>query len=235
MSEWVFKTAVELAAAIRERRVTSLELVDAFVERIHALDRNGGGDEENEKEEKTNAVVLLYEDAARKRAREADVALEAGNLWGPLHGIPMTIKECNFWASTQLTGGDMKDVTGVDSADEDLPTSLNEPFVQYLLDAGAILLGKTNLPLGQADWQSYNHVYGQTNNPFNLSKVPGGSSGGSAAALAAFLTPLEVGGDIGGSIRIPAHFCGCFGHKVRSAGFHIFKLKLLASLRHVDV
>ena len=109
------------------------------------------------------------------------------------------------------------DVAGLPSCighiDMQDPKPDNEPLVQRLLDAGAIIFGKTNVPVDVADWQSYNTVYGRTNNPWNLALSPGGSSGGSAAAVAVGLTPLEVGGDIGGSIRIPAHFCGVYGHK----------------------
>ena len=198
MTDWTTKTGTELVDAIRSMEVTSIAVLDALLERIKRLDK-----------EHVNAVVLLYEESARARAKEADEALAKGNVWGALHGVPMTIKECNIWANTQMTNGVPSALDGIDSTEG----GYNEPFVQKLLDAGAIIFGKTNLPQHAADWQSFNDIYGQTNNPFDLSKTPGGSSGGGSAAVAACFTPLEVGGDIGGSIRIPASFCGIFGHK----------------------
>ncbi|MFH2131921.1 MAG: amidase family protein, partial [bacterium] len=125
--------------------------------------------------------------------------------WGPLHGLPMTIKDCIEVAGMHCTWGSpiFKDYISTRNAD----------VVQSLLDAGAIIFGKTNLPLFAMDTQSFNDVYGQTNNPWDVSRSPGGSSGGAVAALAAGLTGLEIGSDIGGSIRSPAHFCGVYGHK----------------------
>ena len=198
MTDWTTKTGTELVDAIRSMEVTSIAVLDALLERIKRLDK-----------EHVNAVVLLYEESARARAKEADEALAKGNVWGALHGVPMTIKECAMFANTQMTSGLPSALDGIDSTEG----GYNEPFVQKLLDAGAIIFGKTNLPKHLADWQSFNDIYGQTNNPFDLSKTPGGSSGGGSAAVAACFTPLEVGGDIGGSIRIPASFCGIFGHK----------------------
>lgn len=163
-SEWTLKTATELAEAIRKKEVTSLALVNAFLDRVHALDRGDGG---------INAVVLIYEEEARALAREKDAMLEKGEICGPLHGVPMTIKECNFYGSTAITQGDPKDVDS--SCPNTIAGGYNEPFVARLVNAGAIIYGKTNLPLHQADWQSYNEVYGQTNNPFDIGKSPGGS------------------------------------------------------------
>ncbi len=143
--------------------------------------------------------------SARKRAQEADAALAKGDVWGPLHGLPMTIKD-----NIPVVG--MPNTYGLPIAKDFVP-SANADIVEYLLEAGAIIFGKTNLPLMGMDTQSFNEVYGQTNNPWDVTKTPGGSSGGPAAALAAGLTGLEIGNDIGGSIRIPAHFCGVYGHK----------------------
>ncbi len=152
-----------------------------------------------------NAVIAERFEAAMEDARAADEARDRGDIAGPLHGVPMTIK-------------DAFEVTGL-TCDVGAPNFANiisendAVVVQRLKQAGAIILGKTNTPLFCADWQSYNALHGTTNNPHNLAHTPGGSSGGSTAALAAGMTPLEYGSDIGGSIRIPAHYCGLFGHK----------------------
>jgi amidase len=144
-------------------------------------------------------------EAARSRADAADVARAGGENWGPLHGLPMTIKD-----SYEVAG--MPTTSGAPELADHRPAT-NATSVQRLLDAGAIVFGKTNLPLWAGDFQSYNEVYGTTGNPFDVDRVPGGSSGGAAAALASGMTPLELGSDIGGSIRNPAHFCGVYGHK----------------------
>src|SRR5207249_3019978 len=140
-----------------------------------------------------------------KRARAADRALGRKQVWGPLHGVPMTIKE-----SYDVVG--MPTTWGVPDFKGNLPPR-NALAVDRLLGAGVVLFGKTNVPIYLADWQSYNAVYGTTNNPWDLGRTPGGSSGGSAAALAAGLTGFDAGSDIGSSIRNPAHYCGVFGHK----------------------
>ncbi|MBW1838005.1 MAG: amidase, partial [Deltaproteobacteria bacterium] len=154
---------------------------------------------------KINAIVATDLDNARKRSLAADKALDKGENWGVLHGLPMTIKDSFEVVGLPCTSGspDLKDYQ----------PNKNAFVVQKLLDEGAVIFGKTNLPLFAMDLQSYNELYGQTNNPWNHDMVPGGSSGGAAAALAAGLTGLEMGSDIGGSIRNPAHFCGVFGHK----------------------
>jgi amidase len=187
-----YRTAGDLIKALTNRQVSSRELVDAAIARIELLDP------------KINAVVVRDFERARASADAADAALAKGERQ-PLLGLPITVKE-----SFNVAG---------------LPTSVGEPkfknrrpaadtlAVERLKAAGAIILGKTNLPLGARDWQSYNEVYGTTNNPWDLSRTPGGSSGGSAAALAAGYVSLELGTDIGGSLRCPAHFCGVFSHK----------------------
>ncbi len=154
---------------------------------------------------KINAIVATDLENARARAKAADEALDKGDNWGPLHGLPITIKD-----SIEVVG--MPCTSGAPVLKNHMPAR-NADVVQILLDAGAIIFGKTNLPLYAQDIQSYNEVYGQTNNPWDVARIPGGSSGGAAAALAAGLTPLEIGSDIGGSIRNPAHFCGVYGHK----------------------
>lgn len=152
-----------------------------------------------------NAVVVLDEARARQRAAEADAARRRGQSWGPLHGLPITVKE-----SFDVTG--LPTTWGYPELQSNIATS-NATSVQRLIDAGAIVFGKTNVPVSLADWQTFNPVYGTTHNPWDLARVPGGSSGGSAAALAAGFTPLELGSDIGASIRNPAHYCGVYGHK----------------------
>ncbi len=193
MTDLAFQSATNLIAAIKSKKTTSSDLLEMYIERMQRL--NPG----------INAIVATDLDNARKRAKEADEALARGEDWGPLHGLPITIKDSFEVEGMPCTSGspDLKDYQ---------PTR-NAFVVQKLINAGAIVFGKTNLPLFAMDLQSYNDVYGQTNNPWNFDLGPGGSSGGSAAALAAGLTGLEIGSDIGGSIRNPAHFCGVFGHK----------------------
>ena len=143
-------------------------------------------------------------DRARAAADAADVALGRGERL-PLLGLPMTVKEQFSIAGLPTSWGHPKF--------RDWQPQVDALVVQRLKAAGAIILGKTNVPINLADWQSYNDVFGTTNNPWNLGRTPGGSSGGSASALAAGFVPLELGSDIGGSLRAPAHFCGVFSHK----------------------
>jgi amidase len=193
MTDLAFRSTTELINAIKSRRIQSAELLELYIERMQRHNP------------KINAIVVTDLDNARTRALAADRALDNGKSWGVLHGLPMTIKDTFEVVGMPCTAGapDLKDYQ---------PTQ-NAFVVQKLLDEGAVIFGKTNLPLFAMDLQSYNKVYGQTNNPWNRDMVPGGSSGGAAAALAAGLTGLEIGSDIGGSIRNPAHFCGVFGHK----------------------
>jgi amidase len=150
-------------------------------------------------------VIWLDAARARERAEAADAALAKGELWGPLHGVPMTIKESYNFPGSPTTWGDPGLANNI--------AETSAIAVGRLEKAGAVVFGKTNVPLMLADWQSYNAIYGTTNNPWDVGRTPGGSSGGSAAALAAGLTGLEAGSDIGGSIRNPAHYCGVFGLK----------------------
>ena len=166
--------------------------MDAAITRIEALDA------------KINAVVVRDFDRARAAAATADAALAKGERW-PLLGVPITVKEQFGVAGLPTTWGNPKF--------KDWRPEVDALAVQRLKASGAIILGKTNVPVALRDWQSYNEVYGTTNNPWDLSRSPGGSSGGSAAALAAGFVPLEFGSDIGGSLRAPAHFCGVFSHK----------------------
>jgi amidase len=193
-----------LARRLRQRRLTAVEALEAHLERI-------------EKHNPTlNAVVSLNADGARKAARKADAALRRGKIWGPLHGVPMTLKDAHDVAGLRTTVG-TEELDRV--ADEDGTVAAR------LRAAGAILIGHTNVAAWLADpLQSENPVFGRTNNPWDPERIPGGSSGGAAAALAAGMTPLEVGTDLAGSIRLPAHFCGVYGlktteHRVPFTGF----------------
>ena len=185
-------SATDLVAALAARRVSALELADAAIARIEVRDTA------------INAVVVRDFDRARDAARDADAALSRGER-RPLLGLPMTVKESHNVQGLPTTWGfePFKDFR----APED------SVAVGRLRAAGAVILGKTNIPPFLADWQSANPIYGRTNNPYDLTRTPGGSSGGGAAALAAGMVPLEFGSDIGGSIRVPAAFCGVYGHK----------------------
>src|SRR6185369_1656086 len=152
-----------------------------------------------------NTIVMLAADAALARARVADEARARRESWGPFHGVPITIKDTFEVAGVTTTAGSA-------SLRNHLPPR-DAAVVARLKGAGAVILGKTNVPIFASDWQSYNAVYGQTNNPWDVTRTPGGSTGGGAATLAAGLTYLEPGSDLAGSIRIPAHFCGIYGHK----------------------
>ena len=175
------------AGAGRTRGPSPRELLDAAIARIEALDP------------KINAVVVRDFDRARTAADSADAALARGEH-RPLLGLPMTVKE-------QFNVAGLPTCWGIEKF-RDWRPDFDALAVQRLKAAGAIILGKTNVPEGLADWQSYNKVYGTTNNPWDLGRSPGGSSGGAAAALAAGFVPLELGLDIGGSLRCPAYFCG---------------------------
>ena len=193
MLEIPFRSAKQLAADIKKKKIGCLELLDLYLARVEKYDGA------------LNAVVVRDFERARTRARAADRALAKRQVWGPLHGVPMTIKE-----SYDVEG--LPTTWGVPAYAKNVATR-NAVAVERLLGAGAVLFGKTNVPLFLADWQSYNAIYGSTNHPWDVSRAPGGSSGGSGAALAAGLTGLEAGSDIGSSIRNPAHFCGVYGHK----------------------
>jgi amidase len=184
-------SAADTAAAVRAGSVTALEATEAAVARIEALDGP------------INAVVVRDFDRARDQARRVDAALANGaNL--RLAGVPMTVKETFNVAGLPTT-------FGLESGRDYRPDE-DAAAVRLLKDAGAVILGKTNVPAGLTDYQTVNPVYGRTSNPHDLSRSAGGSSGGSAAALAAGMVPLELGSDAGGSIRVPASFCGVYGH-----------------------
>jgi amidase len=184
--------ALETASAIRSGAISPLEAVDAAIARIEALDGP------------INAVVVRDFDRARDAAKALD-GVEPGDDQ-PLFGVPMTIKEAFDIAGLPTTWGLVEHKNYVAERDA--------VVVQRLKRAGAIFVGKTNVPPHLSDWQSFNPIYGRTANPHDHARSPGGSSGGSAAALASGMVAAEFGSDIGGSVRVPAHFCGVWGHKV---------------------
>jgi amidase len=185
-----FWSATKLVAALRAKKLSALELFDLYAARVRQHNRA------------LNAICVMNLDEDRKAARAADRFM---GKRGPLHGLPMTVKESFDVAGWPTTRG-LEELKGNIARKDALA-------VERLKRAGAIVFGKTNVPVLLADWQSFNPIYGTTNNPWDLLRTPGGSSGGSAAALAAGLTGLELGSDIGASIRGPAHYCGVYGHK----------------------
>jgi len=187
-----FAPAVELLRALRAREMSARELLDLYLARIGSLEPGLG------------AVVTVDAERAMKAAAAADEARAAGDD-RPLLGLPFTVKDSLETAGLRTTSG-ASELSGYVPADDAVA-------VARLRAAGAVLVGKTNLPPWASDAQSTNKVFGTTDNPFDRTRTPGGSSGGSAAALAAGLTGLELGSDIGGSIRTPAAWCGLFGHK----------------------
>ena len=189
----IFDSAQKILKNIKERKYSVVEVLESFLHQVEKVNPT------------INAIVALDAERALEKAKAADNKINSNSKLGSLHGLPMTIKDAFEVEGIVSTGGNplWKD---------NLPTR-NAEAVQRLVDAGAIIFGKTNVPYLSSDLQSFNDIYGVTNNPWDLERTPGGSSGGSAAALASGMTPLELGSDIGGSIRVPAHFCGLFGHK----------------------
>ncbi|MFI6223934.1 amidase [Nocardia salmonicida] len=190
--DWNFASAEELLTALRADEVTSVQLTEQAIARIERDD------------EAINAICVRDFERARVAARRADQA-RAGGEDRPLLGVPVTVKESYNMAGLPTTWGvpQNKDFVPAEDAIQ----------VSQLAAAGAVMLGKTNVPLGLRDVQSFNEIYGTTNNPWDHSRTPGGSSGGSSAALASGFGALSIGSDIGGSLRTPAHFCGIYAHK----------------------
>jgi amidase len=224
MNALVFQTASELAGLIRAGDVSATDVLAAHLRQCAKHNP------------RLNAIVTLDENGARQRARAADDALARGEVWGPLHGVPVTIKDCFEVAGLKTTSGfpPLKDY---------VPTQ-DATVVARLRAAGAVVMGKTNLSLLATDWQTDNPVFGRTRNPWDETRTPGGSSGGSGAAVAAGLTPLDIGSDIGGSIRVPAHCCGIYGlkpteHRVPSTGhipdWYIPQMTPTGVARHMGV
>ena len=193
VSELTFASLSEAAEAIRAGKITSQELTEYIIRRIERHNPS------------LNAIITFTKTEAIAQAKAADEALARGEVLGPLHGVPITIKDCFEVAGVRTTAGAKRLSDHI--PEEDAAT------VSRLRAAGAVILGKTNVPIYAGDWQSYNEVFGTTNNPWDIDTTPGGSTGGGAAAVAAGLSYLSLGSDIGGSIRIPSTFCGLYGHK----------------------
>ncbi|HEX5165428.1 MAG TPA: amidase [Thermomicrobiales bacterium] len=185
-----FASATRLAEALARREISSRELLDSYLGRV---DRHNPA---------LNAVVTIDAERARAEADAADAAIARGEAIGPLHGLPVTIKDSLATAGLRTTSGAGEFAEYVPDTDA--------VVVDRLRRAGAIVFGKTNLPTFAGDAQTYNDLFGTTNNPWDIERTPGGSSGGSTAAIAAGLSALELGSDIGGSLRIPAHYCGVY-------------------------
>lgn len=194
MTDMAFWPAVQLIRALSARKIGALELLEHYAARIEKHDRA------------LNSLCVLDLDAARKRARAFDRASARKSArHAPLAGLPMTVKESFDLAGHPTTWGLLEYKRN--------RAAKNALAVERFLAAGANVFGKSNVPVMLADWETNNPVYGRTVNPWDPTRTPGGSSGGAAAALAAGLTGLEAGSDIGGSIRNPAHYCGVYGHK----------------------
>ncbi|WP_407177202.1 amidase [Bradyrhizobium sp. STM 3562] len=191
-SQWSFKTATELSAALAARQVSAVELTEDAIARI---ERHDG---------RINAICVRDFERALQAARAADASLARGEK-KPLLGIPLTVKESFNVVGLPTTWGFVPQ--------KDFRPAQDALAITRIKDAGGVIIGKTNVPVGLGDWQSYNDIYGTTNNPYDLGRTPGGSSGGSSAALAAGYGPLSIGSDIGGSLRVPAFHCGVYAHK----------------------
>ena len=191
-SEWSFKSAVELSSALAAKQVSAVELAQDAIGRI---ERHDG---------KINAICVRDFARGLDAARAADAARGRGET-RPLLGLPLTVKESYNIAGLPTTWGF--------PAQKDFMPADDALSISRVKQAGAVILGKTNVPLGLADWQSFNEIYGTTSNPYDLDRTPGGSSGGSSAALAAGYGPLSLGSDSGGSLRVPAFHCGVYAHK----------------------
>lgn len=189
-------SASEMARRIRLGELSSVEVYEAHVRRIEQVNPL------------LNAIVVPTFEQARRDAEAADTAVKSGAPLGPLHGVPFTVKECFHVKGTQSTIGVSSLVGKLDKE--------SSPLVKRLQAAGGVLLGKTNVPQLMVWHECDNPVYGRTNLPMDLDRSPGGSTGGEAAAIAAFCSPLGIGNDLGGSVRLPATWCGLFGLKPTS-------------------
>ncbi|WP_404713550.1 amidase [Sphingomonas sp. MMS24-J13] len=192
-ADLAFAPATEQLRLLEAGRISACDLLELYLDRVDRFNPT------------YNLVVAEDRDRARKTAAEIDRRRAEGRTLGPLAGLPITIKD-----SFEVTG--MPTTCGLEQLRDHRPEA-DADAVALLREAGANIFGKTNLPAGASDWQSFNPVYGMSRNPWNPGHTVGGSSGGAAGAVSAGLTAFELGSDIGGSIRIPAHFCGVFGHK----------------------
>lgn len=188
-----FSPATDMLWALQRRAVSASELLDLHLQRIERFNPS------------LNAIVTRNFEEARRTAAEADRTRGTSEVNQPLLGLPLTIKDCIYVRGLVTTGGVVERAHAVSAEDAVLARRVRA--------AGAVIMGKTNVPPYAADWQTTNPLFGRTNNPWNLERTPGGSTGGGAAAVAAGLSPLEFGGDLAGSIRVPAAFCGVYGHK----------------------
>lgn len=193
VADVIFCSVTQLASAIRSGHISAAEVLEVHLAQIEAHNPA------------LNAIVTFDVEGARRRAREADEALARGEVWGPLHGVPFALKDCHSTAGVRTTAGYPPLANYVPEMDGTVSRRLKA--------SGGILLGKTNVSELLVDIQSDNSVFGRTNNPWHVDRTPGGSSGGAAAAVASGMVPFDIGSDIGGSIRIPVHFCGLFGLK----------------------
>ncbi len=194
MNEIIFASTTQLAAVIRAGHISTTEVLETYLAQI---DRHNPA---------LNAIITLDAERAHARAREADAALARGEVWGPLHGVPFTLKDAHATAGMRTT-------TGFPPLADHVPQE-DSTVTARLKAAGGVLIGKTNVAMMLGDpAQSTNPIFGRTNNPWNIERTPGGSSGGAAAAVASGMTPFDIGTDLSGSLRIPAHFCGLFGLK----------------------
>lgn len=193
MDTLVYRSATELAALIRNKEVTSIEVMKAHLSQIK---RHNNA---------LHAIIQLFEGEALALAAEADEALTRGKLWGPLHGVPITVKE-QFWVKGTPSTINSKYLKDFVAPEDGI-------LVTRIKQAGGVILGKTNIPANLTDYQVQGDIYPEGTNPYDTERSPGGSTGGGAAALASGMTPLELGGDFGGSIRVPCHFCGVYGLK----------------------
>ena len=190
--EICYLDATELSAAIRDKIFSSQEVVQAFLQRIEQVNPI------------INALIAFPNDVLQS-AREADIALGRGDVWGPLHGVPFTVKDCIDTKGIVTTRGSRLFSNRVPNHDATV--------VERIKGAGGILIGKSNMPEFALWWETDNLVYGRTNNPWNIERTPGGSSGGEAAAIVSGMSPLGIGSDVGGSVREPANYCGTVGLK----------------------
>lgn len=193
MNQYIYKSATELAGFIQEGKATSSDIVKEHLEQI------------NKHNSRLNALISVFEEEALHEAELCDKETREGKLRGPLHGVPVTIKE-QFWIKGKKSNTNFKML-------KDFVAPEDAVIVDRIKKSGAIILGQTNVPKNLIDYQVSGDIYPEGKNPYNTEYSPGGSTGGGAAALAAGFTPLELGGDFGGSIRVPSNFCGLYGLK----------------------
>ncbi|HLZ57364.1 MAG TPA: amidase family protein, partial [Ktedonosporobacter sp.] len=186
-----FSSATAMLQALQTRQISSVELLELHLQQIE------------QRNPTLNAIVTPDFERARRASEESDAARAHGDV-RPLLGLPLTIKDCLDVQGLPTTAGDPKRAQAIAAKDGLVAARVRA--------AGAVIMGKTNVPLYAGDWHADNRLFGRTYNPWDRSRTPGGSTGGGAVAVAAGMTPLEFGSDIAGSLRVPAAFCGCYGH-----------------------